>query len=429
MPEKRLKKSLGMNKVMGEKQAEALSHIRVLDLTDEKGQLCGKFLADLGAKVIKVEPPEGDPARLKGPFFQNVPDKEKSLFWFGNNANKKSVTLNLENHEGRLIFLRLVRNTDIVIESHSPGYMKSIGLDYDSLKAENPRIILTSITPFGQTGPYANYNAYDLPIAAMSGFMFTCGDDDRAPVRISVGQAYAAAGVQAASASLLALLSCSLNGEGQQVDISMRDCLPSGGFETYFFETEGYVGERLGTRRRRANIFIRDLWPCKDGYIGWRLMVGMLGAPTAYKLVEWMDEEGLAGELKDIKWESLDMAEITQEDMEFWESIIIPFLKKHTKAEIYEMALKNEMPMAPAYDIKELLDYPQLSERKYWEEVHYQELNSSITHPGAFCKLSGSPIKPPSRAPLMGEHNKEIYTDDLDMSEQDLTLFNKQGII
>ncbi|MBN2062750.1 MAG: CoA transferase [Deltaproteobacteria bacterium] len=411
------------------KPGQALSHIRVLDLTEEKGQQCGKFLADLGADVIKVEPPGGDPIRLKGPFFNDISDRETSLSWLGANTGKKSITLNLESREGRGVFLRLVRNVNIVIESYPPGYMKSIGLDYSNLEAENPSIVLTSISPFGQEGPYAEYKAYDLTITAMSGFMFTCGEADRAPVRISVGQAYAAAGAQAASASLLALSSCVLNGKGQHVDVSMRDCLPSGGFEIYFFDTEGYIGERLGGRRRRANIFIRDLWPCKDGYIGWRLMVGMLGAPTAYKLIDWMDEEGMAGELKTVKWETLDMTEITQKDMERWEGLIIPFLKKHTKAEIYEKAVQHEMLMAPAYNIKELMDYSQLIERGYWNQIYYEDLDASITHPGAFCRMSGSPIRPARRAPLMGENNKEIYVDELEISEREMELYKSRGII
>lgn len=424
-----LKNKLKMNKVTGIKKNTALSHIKVLDLTDEKGQLCGKFLADMGASVIKVEPPAGDTARMKAPFFHNIFGKDKSLHWLGNNVNKKSITLNLEKHKGRQIFFRLLHNVDIVIESFSPGYLKGIDLDFQKMAGNNPRIILISITPFGQTGPYSNYKGSDLTIMAMSGFMFTCGDFDRAPVRISVGQVFTAAGVQAAAAALLALRSRSLNGKGQHVDISMRDCIPSGGFETYFFKTEGYIGERLGARRRRANIFIRDLWPCKDGYIGWRLMVGALGAPTAYKLVEWMDEEGMAGALKDIKWEKLDMTKITQEDMELWESHIIPFLKKHTKAEIYERASKHEMLMAPAFNIKEHFEYPQLIDRSYWKQVYYHDLDFVITHPGPFCKMSESPIKPPNRAPLIGEHNKEIYTNGLGISDHELELLKKEGVV
>jgi benzylsuccinate CoA-transferase BbsE subunit len=413
----------------GEKQGGALSHIRVLDLTDEKGQLCGKLLADLGADVIKVEPPGGDPARQKGPFFHNEPDKEKSLFWFGHNLNKKSLTLNIENPTGRQILKKLVRRVDLVVESYAPGYMATLGLGYNELKAENPRIILTSITPFGQTGPYANYKAYDLILMAMSGYMFTCGDADRPPVRITVGQAYAAAGVQAAVGSLLALRYCSLTNKGQHVDIAMRECLPSGGFDVYFWEADGSIGQRLGLRHRRASIYIRDLWPCKDGYIGWRLMVGMLGAPTAYKLVAWMESEGMAGELKEVKWESVDMTQLTQEQMERWENIIIPFFKKHTKAEIYDMALKKGMLMAPAYNVSELLDYPQLSERDFWANINYPELGGNITHPGAFCKMSESPLVSPHRAPLIGEHNEEIYLNELGLSDQDLARLKEQGII
>ena len=414
---------------MIENRKGPLSHIKVLDLSDEKGQLCGKFLADLGATVIKVEPPYGDLARIKAPFFHDEQSKEKSLFWFSNNAGIKSITLNLEEQKGRQILNKLVKKVDLIVESFTPGYLARLGIPYSELRKENPRIVMTSITPFGQTGPYANFKGTDLTITAMSGFMFTCGDADRPPVRMTIEQVYPAAGVQAATASLIAIYHCHQTNEGQHVDISMRECLPSGGFEIYFWETEKYIGERLGTRRRRANIFIRDLWPCQDGYIGWRLMTGTLGAPTAYRLIEWMDSEGMAGELKDTKWEKLDMTQITQEQMERWENLIIPFLKKHTKAEIYKTAVKKGMLMAPAYNSRELFNYSQLSERGFWEHIKYPELDSTIIHPGAFCKLSESPLTTPRRAPLIGENNREIYIDELGLSENELVILEKQKII
>lgn len=407
----------------------ALSHIRVLDLSDEKGQMCGKYLAQLGAEVIKIEPPRGDAARQKGPYLRDQPGPEKSLAWLGYNANKKSITLNIENPLGQQLLKRLVQKTDMVIESFIPGYLAGLGLGYGDLRAINPRLVLTSITPFGQTGPYAQYQASDLTITAMSGFMFTCGEADRPPVRISIEQAYTAAGVQAATASLLALYSCSQINEGQHVDVAIRECLPTGGFEIFFWDSEGYIGERLGARRRRANVYLRDLWPCKDGYIGWRLMTGALGAPTLYTLIEWMDSEGLAGELKGVQWEKIDMTQVTQEQMERWESIIIPFLKKYTKAEIYKVALEKSMMMAPSYNARELLDYQQLIERGFWVPVNYEHLNATITHPGAFCKMSESPPVSPQKAPLIGENNLEILIDELGLSGPDLVSLREQGII
>jgi benzylsuccinate CoA-transferase BbsE subunit len=415
--------------MVAKKVDRPLDNLRVLDLTDEKGHLCGKFLADLGAEVIKIEPPEGDPVRQKGPFFHDVPDKEKSLPWYGCNSGKKGITLNLVNPKGQQIFKKLVNKADLIIESYSPGYLASLNLDFTKLQVVNPRVVLTSITPFGQTGPYANYVATDLTLVAMSGFMYTCGDANRPPVRIGIEQAFTAAGVQAASASLVALFHSQNCGQGEHVDIAIRECLPSGGFEVFFWETEGYLGERMGMRRRRANVYLRDLWPCKDGYIGWRLMTGHLGAPTLNNLIAWMDTEGMAGELKEIDWEKLDMTRVTQEQMARWESLVIPFFMKHTKAQIFEMALEKSMLMAPAYNARELFIYRQLIDRNFWSQVQYPELNATITHPGPFCKMSETPLEPPTRAPSIGEDNKTIYIDELKISELELTAMKKEGII
>jgi benzylsuccinate CoA-transferase BbsE subunit len=414
---------------MEDNRTGPLSHIRVLDLTDEKGQMCGKFLGDLGAEVIKVEPPGGDPARRKGPFINDKPGNDNSLFWLGSNTNKKSITLNLEHPRGSQIFKQLITHVDLMLESFAPGYLAHLSLDYDHLQAENSCLVLTSITPFGQTGPYAHYKAYDLTAVAISGFMFTCGEADRSPVRISIEQAYTAAGVQAASASLLALRFSRLNLQGQHVDVAIRECLPSGGFEIFFWETEGYIGERLGARRRRANVFLRDLWPCKDGYIGWRLLTGNLGAPTIYNLVAWMDSEGMAGDLKEVKWETIDMTQVTTEQMEHWENLFIPFFIKHTKEELYAEALAKAMLMAPAYNAQEILNYKQLFARNFWVQVEYPELQKAIIHPGAFCKMSESPIMSPQAAPGIGEHNAEIYVQILGLSTQELASLKEEGII
>ena len=157
-----------------------LSPYRVLDLTDDKGFLCGRILADLGADVIKVETPGGDPARNTGPFYKDIPDPEKSLFWFSYNTNKRSITLNLESLDGQDIFRNLSKTADFVIESFAPDYLDSLSIGYSALSEINPRIIMTSITPYGQTGPYRDYKAYDLTLQASGGLMYVSGDPDRA---------------------------------------------------------------------------------------------------------------------------------------------------------------------------------------------------------------------------------------------------------
>ena len=159
---------------MNVKSEGSLSPYRVLDLTDEKGFLCGRIFAEQGADVVKIEPPEGDPARKVGPFYQNIPDPEKSLFWFAYNAGKRGITLNINSQEGQDIIKRLVKTADFLVESFTPGYMEGLGLGYRELEKINPRLIMASITPFGQTGPYAHWKGPDIVPWAMGGYMWMC---------------------------------------------------------------------------------------------------------------------------------------------------------------------------------------------------------------------------------------------------------------
>ena len=190
-----------------EQQAEGmLGPYRVLDLTDEKGMLCGKILGDLGADVIKVERPGGDPVRQIGPFYNDEVDPEKSLLWFALNASKRGVTLDIETADGQETFRRLVETADFVVESFSPGYLDGLGLGYSALREVNPGVIVVSITPFGQTGPYRRYSGPDIVTWAMSGQLYPCGNADRPPVRVSHrALSYLHAGGAAAAGAMMAL--------------------------------------------------------------------------------------------------------------------------------------------------------------------------------------------------------------------------------
>jgi crotonobetainyl-CoA:carnitine CoA-transferase CaiB-like acyl-CoA transferase len=200
-----------------------LSPYRVLDLTDEKGLLCGKLLGDLGADVIKIERPGGDPARHIGPFYHDEVDPEKSLFWFAFNSSKRGITLDIESPDGQDIFKRLVKGADFVIESFPPGYMDNLGLGYKALEALNPAVIMVSITPFGQTGPYKDFKTSDIAAWAMGGQMYLLGEEDRPPIRISHhSQAYLHASCEAAVGATLALSYRTMTGKGQQVDVSVQ---------------------------------------------------------------------------------------------------------------------------------------------------------------------------------------------------------------
>lgn len=406
-----------------------LSPYRVIDLSDEKGMLCGKILGDLGADVIKVERPGGDAARNLGPFYKDIPDPEKSLFWFAYNTSKRGITLNIETTDGQEILRRLVETADFVVESFAPGFMDGLGLGYSALEEINSRIILTSISPFGQTGPRKDDKASDIVALALGGFMSLTGDADRAPLRISVEQAYCHAGAQAAVASLMAHHYRVLRGEGQHVDISIQECIAYILATEIAWVQENHIIGRAGPRRVRGLVYQRDLWPCKDGHIGWRLLGGRFGAATQRALVDWMDREGMAGGLKEVDWDSLSMAELTQKQCDAWEDLFGAFFLRHTKAEIYEWALEHEALIAPGYNPEELAAYQQLLDRNFWVEVEYPEIETAIIHPGPFCKIEEAPLETSRRAPLIGEHNQEIYQEELGFSREELTLLKTGGII
>ncbi len=411
-----------------------LQPYRVLDLTDSKGFLCGKMLGDLGADVIKMERPGGDRDRTIGPFYKDIPDPEKSLYWFAFNANKRGITINLETIDGREIFQRLVRTADFVIESFPPGYMDGLGLGYSELSRINPSIIVTSITPFGQSGPYKDYQASDITIMAMSGLLYASGDADRPPVRTSFPQACLFAGAEAAVGTLMALNYRQMTGEGQHVDISMQRSVLPATFDIVFLWVGGnkVIKKRQGARRLQVEtgITAQQIWPCKDGYITFYFFGGMWGAQNK-RLVEWMDSEGCASEyLKKIDWDRLDWSKITQQDdVEKLEAPLRDFLLKHTLRELLEGATERDIMIGPLYTTEDILKDEQLMSREYWVELVHDELATSITYPGGWARSTETPLKLRRRAPTIGEHNREIYEQELGFSKQEMVALKYNGVI
>ena len=348
-----------------------LSPYRVLDLTNEKGYFCGKILADLGADVIKIEPPEGDPGRNIGPFYHDLPDKEKSLFFFAYNTNKRSITLNIETRDGQEIFKRLAKTADFVIESFDPGYMDKIGLGYAVLKDVNPRVIMVSITPFGQDGPYKDWKASDIVAIAMGGLSHITGSPDRPPARVSVDQAHVIAGAQGAMGAMIAHYYREATGKGQYVDTSTQESVVLSALTVpQAWDLQRFIWPREGAYMSRARKRVRHLWPCKDGYIAWRLFGGGLGVKTR-ALVEWMESEGQAGELADVNWQQMDLLTVSAEKFYHWQELFGKFFKAHTKAELCREALARGIVLIPASTPKDLLADPQLEARDYWEKISY----------------------------------------------------------
>ena len=407
-----------------EKIEGMLSSYRVLDLTDEKGLFCGKLLGDLGADVIKIERPGGDPARKIGPFYHDIVDPEKSLFWFAFNTSKRGITLDIETTTGKEIFKRLVKGTDFIIESFPPQYLDKLGLGYAALEKLNPGLIMVSITPFGQTGPYKDYQAADIVAWAMGGHLYVNGDPDRAPVRISHPcQAYLHAAAEGAVGAMIALHYREMTGIGQQVDISIQEAVVRVSDTTISWDTNRAIRQR-GLVEARARITTK--WACKDGHVTFTYWSGPRAKRYNPPLIIWMEKEGVNVDfLKNINWETFDFREATQEIVDLIEKPTQEFFMKRTKAELLDGAVKNGVTLYPLATTADMVKNVQLIAREYWVKVVHPELGTAITYAGAFGKATETPIRISRRAPLIGEHNKEIIELELGHSDEELLSLRK----
>lgn len=417
-----------------DRKAGLLSPYRVLDLSNELGFLCGKILGDLGADVIKIEPPGGEPARRLGPFYDDQPDPEKSLFWFGFNNNKRGITLNLESARGRELFSRLVPKADFIVETFTPGYLDGRSLGYATLAKINPRLVLTSITPFGQTGPYRKFNASDIEIMAMSGCMSLTGDPDRPPLRVTFPQSYGWTGSYAAMGALTAHYHRELTGGGQQVDVSAQACLLWAFSHAHtFWDLNRQLEKRAGsfmTGRSITGAKMRVFWPCQDGYLNFIIYGGEAGRRTNQALVEWMDSKGMAPDfLKQKDWKTFDISQVTQEEIDRMEEPIGNFFKGVTKAEFFKEVVVRQMLGYPVASVTEIFADPQHQARNFWQKIEHPELRTAIDYPGGFAKFSAGACQIWRRAPLIGEHNQEIYGEELGISPAQIAELGEQGVI
>ncbi len=395
-----------------------LSPYRVLDLTDETGWLCGRILSDLGADVIKIEPPDGDPGRSSGPFYKDQVHPEKSLPWFAHNANKRGITLNLDAASGQALLRRLARKADFVIESYPPGFLDARGIGYRKLRELNSRLIFTSITPFGQTGPYAHYSGSDLIAMAMSGFMSFVGEPGKPPLRVQLPQSPMWTGMYAAAGTLLAHHFRQATGCGQQVDVSLQaGMLWALANAPAFWSLNKENLQRAGTQivgRSVTGARMCALYPCQDGYINFIIYGGEAGKRSNEAMVEWMDEKGVAPEwLKQKDWGAFNVATSTQEEIDAIEGPFGAFLGERTKTEFANESVKRSILGYPVNDARDICQDPQLAARDFWKEVEHPELGATITYPGLFAKFSNAACPSTRRAPHVGEHNKDVYLKEL----------------
>ena len=392
---------------------QPLSECTVLDLSEGGVNWCGKVLADFGADVIKVEPPGGSPTRKIGPFVDGRPGTDRSLFWAAYCVNKRSVVIDLSEPAGTDRFRRLADGADILIESFRPGYMRGLGLGYEELSATNPGLVYTSVTPFGQTGPYSQYLAPDMVAWSMGGMQYICGDADRPPVRVTAPQAELHAGGQAAFGAMAAFWHRQKTGLGQHVDVSMQTSVMWTLMNATPFPPLHSINlERSGAFRTTGAREFRHVFPCRDGH------VTMLPNPrTMAPLTAWMGEEGAApGWLLVIDWDGWrapDPEEEPERAEQFQEiqRLVLGFAATKTKDELYLRAVRGGNVLAPCNSAGDITRSVQLEARDFWTKVDYPALGRSLTHLGPFIKMSESPICTRLPAPEVGEHDEEVFAE------------------
>ncbi|MFH1486766.1 MAG: CoA transferase [Chloroflexota bacterium] len=400
---------------------EALSWLRVVEYGDfVSAAICTKLMADMGAEVIKIEePPNGDKSRRHGPFPGDIPHPERSGLFLTLNSNKRGVTLDVKSFTGKEILKRLLKDADVFVENRPPSEMKSLGLDYSSLQKVNPRMIVTSITPFGQTGLYRDYKGHDINCSALSGVTETIGRADREPLTAPLFQCDKQAGLGAAGGTFVALLARDATGKGQQVDISTVDVMATihvgSHLMTYVFDGV----KELRTKEPRRQNYPMGLHRCKDGHIcmiapqvaQWIRFLEFMGTPEWSKLPRYRNRRAMAEEYP----EEVD-------------ALLEPWLMERTKEEIFQICRDNAIPFTPVYNVEELVNSPQLQARGYFKDVERAE-TGTVKYPGWPFTFSKTPWKLDRPAPLLGEHNEEVYCGRLGFSREDLARLRRGGII
>jgi crotonobetainyl-CoA:carnitine CoA-transferase CaiB-like acyl-CoA transferase len=412
-----------------------LSPYRVLDLTTERGLLCGQMIADMGADVIKVEPVGGSPARGVGPFYQDAPHPDRSLYWWAYNRNKRAITLDIERDRGRELLRRLVARADFLIESHNPGYLAERNLGFADLAKINPALIYVSITPFGQDGPKAGYADSDLIIMAAGGPLILAGDEDRPPVRLCIPQAYLHASADAAVAALAAHHERTRSGLGQHVDVAAVQSVAMATQSNILAAPLGSPeARRISGGVKFGGLDFPLVWPARDGYIAMTFLFGSaLGVFTA-RLMQFVCEQGFCDQAtRDKDWiaygELLVSGAEPLSEFERVKEIVRNFTRSHTKNELLQLAVERGFLITPVTTIDEVVESPQFASRDYFQNVAHPELGESFRYPGPFAKFSATPIEYRRRPPTVGEHNSEIYRGELGLSEGDLAELARAGII
>lgn len=408
----------------------ALAPYRILDLTTDRAWFTGKLLADLGADVIKVEPPGGDPGRVKGPYADAVASPENSLEWWGFNRGKRSITLDLGCADGRALLLRLVASAHAVIESFEPGLLEQWGLGLDDLIEANPRIVLTRVTPFGQTGPFAHLKATDLILAAIAGPAWMTGDSDRPPVRTSTPQYFQHAAAEAAVHTVAALYHAGVTGVGQQIDVSAQ--LAASRTTMNALATPhiaGTIPERSTFGEPVPAQPYRSIFHCADGHITASVGFG----PGLKGYLGWLRAEGttLPAFLEDLSDDDFGPTLLEKQPPDFprrVSDVLGEFFATRGKQELTTQALVHRLMVVPINNVADIYDDVQLNSRDYFKPVEHDG-RGEVLYPSTWVHLTQTPLANNARAPRIGEHNTEILTGELGVEPAEMALYQEAGIV
>lgn len=393
-----------------------LGGLRVLDLGDGvSGPFCAKLLADYGADVIKIEPPRlGDSARLFGPFVGDHPHLEKSIPFLYINTNKRGVTLDINVSSGRRLFEDMLVNADVLVENLAPSDASARAVDYLALAKINPALVVTSITPFGQTGPYRDMAATDIVTTALSGLMYHSGDSDQEPLRNGLDQSLYVAGINGAVATLAAIFQRITTGLGQHADVSVAECLSSHLVQPVPYYN--YMGAIKGRRPIRGSGF-EELMPARDGYV----------IPSVQGSQPWSTVAGLIG-LEELQDERFATGGGRIEHGEELKDLLTQGLAKWDRKPLFQASGESRLVFGMAQDASDLYHCPHLRERGFYVEVEHP-VSGTADYPGLGPRLSGMEYEVTRPAPLLGQHNQEIFGGEMDYTKEDLTVLRQMGVI
>ncbi len=410
-----------------------LAGLRVLEWADEKGQFCGKLMADLGADVVKIEPPGGQHTRTVGPFLGDIPHRERSLSFWHYNTSKRGITLNLETPEGKDLFRRLASTADILLETYPPGYLPALGLGYEELSRRNPTLVMCSLTPFGQTGPWRDYQTSDLLQLAAGGQMGCCGYDpedvpDAPPIAPGGGNAWHIGSHYAYIALMAAVCYRDMTGEGQYIDASVHEACAlttEAAVPTYIYTGQvvrRHTGRAAAVERSEPTQFVtrEGAW-LNTTRSGFNLTPARLR-----RLAEWMDRHGLAQDLLDEKYQS---TAAIQADVPHIAAALETFFASISLEEAWHGGQELGLPWGAVRSMDEIIHDAHLHERGFFVEVEHPELGRSFTYPGPAAIYNRSPWRIARRAPLNGEHNEEILCSVLGLTRGVLAALAESGVV